>query len=489
MSVLARPGSTTDRAHRPAPRLRGRRLRSASLFVVDVAAIALASALAILGRDHLTIFRPSEDIAGNVLPVAGVLLLIWIMCLGLAGAYQWKRIGVGAGEFNVVLSGSLLAAGVAGVTAYLASYDLSRGFYILVFLIGIPLLFMGRLAVRQVVHRLRARGTLGTQVLLVGDERHVEQLAAVLRRSRWLGYTIDGAILSTGPGTPSTRSGIPVLGGIGDVAEIARARGSELIIFTEGSFVKGQSFNHLARQLEDHHAQLVIVPSLTDVSAARMNLRPVAGVPLVYVESPRSARPTRWGKRAFDIVGSAALLILASPLMAAIAVAIKLEDGGPILFRQTRAGLKGKPFPCLKFRSMVPDAEKLLAELRERNEASAVLFKMKKDPRITRTGRFIRRFSLDELPQLWNVLRGEMSLVGPRPALPSEVAEYQAHVHRRLDVRPGLSGLWQVSGRSDLSWDDTVRLDLYYVDNWSMLQDLSILWRTVGAVLSSRGAY
>jgi len=189
------------------------------------------------------------------------------------------------------------------------------------------------------------------------------------------------------------------------------------------------------------------------------------------------------------VLGSSLLILLSAPVMLAVAWAISVEDGGPVLFRQRRTGLKGEDFDCLKFRSMVVDAEQRLDGLQAHNHGAGVLFKLKDDPRITRVGRFIRRFSLDELPQFFNVLSGRMSLVGPRPALPSEVARYQEHVLRRLDVRPGMTGLWQVSGRSDLPWDETVRLDLYYVDNWSMLQDLNILGRTFGAVVRPRGAY
>ncbi|MBI5028239.1 MAG: exopolysaccharide biosynthesis polyprenyl glycosylphosphotransferase, partial [Actinobacteria bacterium] len=197
----------------------------------------------------------------------------------------------------------------------------------------------------------------------------------------------------------------------------------------------------------------------------------------------------RWIKRLFGVVGSALLLLLPSPVMGLVALAIKLEDRGPVMFRQTRVGRKGQVFECLKFRSMSVDAEARLAALMAKNEGAGPLFKMTNDPRITRVGRFIRRFSLDELPQLWNALRGDMSLVGPRPALPTEVAQYDSDTRRRLDVRPGLTGLWQVSGRSNLSWDDTVRLDLYYVDNWSMVQDLMILAKTAKAVVGSAGAY
>jgi len=278
-----------------------------------------------------------------------------------------------------------------------------------------------------------------------------------------------------------------VLGSLDDILPALEATSAQAVIFTDGALPSASAFNRLARQLEDQDAQLVVVPGLTDVSAARMNLRPVAGLPLVYVESPRALMAMRWSKRLFDVVGAAAALLLAAPVMAVIALAIKIEDRGPVVFKQVRVGLKGQTFGFYKFRSMAVDAEQQLPQLQ--SELGGVLFKIKSDPRVTRVGRLIRRLSLDELPQLLNVLKGQMSLVGPRPALPREVAQYHKDVHRRLDVRPGLTGLWQVSGRSDLSWDDTVRLDLYYVDNWSLLQDLMILTRTVGAVLNSRGAY
>jgi exopolysaccharide biosynthesis polyprenyl glycosylphosphotransferase len=219
-------------------------------------------------------------------------------------------------------------------------------------------------------------------------------------------------------------------------------------------------------------------------------MRPVGGLPLVHIEPPQSLGASRGLKRAFDAIGAALGLVILGPFMLAVAVAIRLQDGGPILFRQIRVGRDGQLFECLKFRSMVVDAEARLSAVTHLNQnADGVLFKAQQDPRITRVGRFIRRYSIDELPQLINVIGGDMSLVGPRPALPAEVRRYSADVQRRLHVRPGMTGLWQVSGRSDLSWDDTVRLDLYYVDNWSIVQDLSIVMKTVRAVFSSAGAY
>jgi exopolysaccharide biosynthesis polyprenyl glycosylphosphotransferase len=199
----------------------------------------------------------------------------------------------------------------------------------------------------------------------------------------------------------------------------------------------------------------------------------------------------RFSKRAFDLAAALILIILFSPLLAAAAVAVRLSTPGPVLFRQERVGLNGEHFFMLKFRSMVVDAEQRLTDLRDVDRAvgNSVMFKMKNDPRITPIGSFLRRFSLDELPQLFNVLGGSMSLVGPRPPLEREVAVYEHHVHRRFLVKPGITGLWQVSGRSNLSWEDTVRLDLYYVENWSITGDLLILWRTSRAVLARDGAY
>jgi exopolysaccharide biosynthesis polyprenyl glycosylphosphotransferase len=228
---------------------------------------------------------------------------------------------------------------------------------------------------------------------------------------------------------------------------------------------------------------------VSDVSRQRVHVRPVGGLPLLHIDPPRHVRARRRAKRVFDVVFTCALLVAVAPVLLFIALSVKLHDQGPVLFRQTRTGRDGLEFPCLKFRTMVVDAEDRLAGLHAEQGLNGLLFKMENDPRITRPGRWLRRFSLDELPQLFNVLRGDMSLVGPRPPLPSEVAAYDGLTRRRLHVRPGMTGLWQVSGRSDLSWTEAIRLDLYYVDNWSMVQDVSILAKTLGAVLGSRGAY
>lgn len=470
----------------PLSRYRTKAIHTLTLVAFDTLTIVGAAAIALLGRNKLSVFDPASHLLVNILPIAALFVGLWLTMLAGVGAYQIEKVGVGSAEFNAVLLGTCFTAGVLGVTAYLTAYDLSRGFFVLLFLVGLPMLLVERFSARRLIRLFRGRGMLCTPVILVGDHGHVDEIAAVLRRASFLGYRVVG-VLSTNAEDDVTPGGLPVLGSLDDILPALEATGAQAVIFTDGALPSSTHFNRLARQLEAQDAQLVVVPGLTDISAARMNLRPVGGLPLVYVESPRALLAMRWSKRLFDIVGAAVCLLLAAPVMAIIAVAIKLEDQGPVVFKQIRVGLKGEPFHFYKFRSMAVDAEQRLRELT--SDSGGVLFKIRSDPRVTRVGRFIRRLSLDELPQLLNVLKGQMSLVGPRPALPREVAQYQQDVHRRLDVRPGLTGLWQVSGRSDLSWDDTVRLDLYYVDNWSLLQDLMILTRTVGAVLNSRGAY
>jgi exopolysaccharide biosynthesis polyprenyl glycosylphosphotransferase len=233
----------------------------------------------------------------------------------------------------------------------------------------------------------------------------------------------------------------------------------------------------------------VLAPTLTDVAGPRIHTRPLAGLSLIHVESPEFRGARKALKGFVDRTAAVVALILLAPLFITIAIAIAVNGKGPVFFRQTRVGLGGREFDLLKFRSMVPDADSMLSQLAGYNESNGLMFKMRSDPRITKTGAFLRKWSLDELPQLVNVLKGDMSLVGPRPPLPSEVAWYDQDVARRLLVKPGMTGLWQVSGRSDLSWEDGIRLDLYYVENWSLATDVLILWKTVGAVVRRRGAY
>ncbi|MBK7822184.1 MAG: sugar transferase [Tessaracoccus sp.] len=412
----------------------------------------------------------------------------WLGTLALAGAYSNLNLQTGPVEFQRIMLASVIFAGTIGTINYLVQYDLSRAFFLLTFAIGVPALLTLRYTRRLVLKRLHAAGHQRNSAIIAGSPAHIDEVARVLRREKWLGYEMVGAV--TTADITETPSGLQVLGTVKDVVELVERSGIQTVIFAEGSFPDSQHFKRMAWELEEHSAQMIVAPALSDISASRLATRPVGGLPLMYVERPQALNASRWAKRLFDIVGSGILLLVAGPIIAIVALLIKLEDRGPIFFQQTRVGRRGEEFQCLKVRSMVVDAEARKAELEAQNESEGkVLFKMARDPRITRVGAFIRRFSIDELPQLWNVFRGDMSLVGPRPALPKEVALYDRDAERRLDVRPGLTGLWQVSGRSDLPWDETVRLDAYYVDNWSFMQDLTIMLRTARAVVSSRGAY
>ncbi len=263
----------------------------------------------------------------------------------------------------------------------------------------------------------------------------------------------------------------------------------DALFVTPGSFSNSHQLRQVIWALEDHHVEVVVAPSLTDVARDRVVARPVGGLPLIHIEKPQWVQATRWAKRSFDVVVTLMVIAVFSPLIAFAALAVKLHDGGPVFYRHQRIGRDGRGFGCFKFRTMVVDADAQVAGLQERHGTGALLFKLKNDPRITKPGSWLRRYSIDELPQLFNVLLGDMSLVGPRPQVADEVALYRDGMGRRLKVRPGMTGLWQVSGRNDLSVADSVRLDLYYVDNWSMVQDISILMRTFRAVMSSRGAY
>lgn len=226
-----------------------------------------------------------------------------------------------------------------------------------------------------------------------------------------------------------------------------------------------------------------------DIAGGRTTIRPVDGLPMLHVDHATLRGPRRIAKDVADRIGALIILILASPIILVCASLVRATSNGPVFFRQVRIGRDGRPFRMVKFRTMYPNADKMLVHLSQRNENDGLLFKMKDDPRVTEIGRLLRKYSLDELPQLFNVLNGTMSLVGPRPPLQSEVELYPADMRRRLAVKPGMTGLWQVSGRSDLPWEEVMRLDIHYVDNWSLSLDLVILLRTVTAVMRSAGAY
>ncbi|WP_207208648.1 sugar transferase [Nocardioides oleivorans] len=466
----------------------GIRLLPWLIAAIDVVMVAVATFLAIQFRLTLTVFETTGDVLENTALASVFFGATWLVMLVFFGTYERHVFGAGTEEFKLVVNASFFTGALVATMAYLMQYPLSRGFFVLYFPIGVLLLLVGRLVSRRIIQRLRRAGHFNEKVLLVGTPGYIGEISTVLAREGWLGYKVIGCLVpSDYAGLERTSAGIPVLGLIDEVRAIVDEHGPDIVFFTAGAVSSSTQLRRLAWDLEDHqHVQIIVAPNVTDVSSERVRIRPVAGLPLMHLGRSRSQLATNDAKRAFDLVGALLILALVWPVLFGLMLWIKRTDGGPALFRQTRVGREGVEFTCLKLRSMHIDAEAMLAEMEARDH---VLFKDAADPRITRPGRFIRRFSLDELPQLWNVVRGEMSLVGPRPPLASEVEQYEDDMLRRLNVLPGMTGLWQVSGRSDLSWEDTVRLDLYYVDNWSMVQDLLILARTVTAVVGSRGAY
>jgi exopolysaccharide biosynthesis polyprenyl glycosylphosphotransferase len=420
--------------------------------------------------------------------VSCVLPAVWCAAIAIAGGYDSRIIGLGSDEFRRVLNGAVgLTAGLA-IFSYAAMLDVARGYVLIAFLAAVALDLFARFLLRKRLHRQRKAGVCTQRVVAVGHAPAVADLVALLRRDSYHGLSVVGACLAGGTMLREI-AGVPVYGGPGSVAGAVRDFGADTVAVLACPEMNGIRLRELAWQLEVSGTEMCVAPALLDVAGPRTTIRPVAGLPLLQVDHPELTGAKQAVKVGFDKAVAGLGLFLLSPLFLLFAACIKLHDGGPVFFRQVRVGKDGRRFRVFKFRTMVADAERQKAQLADNNEGAGALFKMRRDPRITRPGAWLRRWSLDELPQLINVLIGDMSLVGPRPALPAEVARYHDHMRRRLVVKPGITGLWQVNGRSDLSWEDAVRLDLRYVENWSLALDLQILWKTGSAVLSGHGAY
>jgi len=418
------------------------------------------------------------------------LIAAWTLILGVYGSRGYRVLGTGTQEYKQTADATVRLFGLVAIIAFLFQIDIARGYILIAFPLGLGVLMLSRWMWRLWLGVQRLDGRFSSRVLLVGSEASATHLARELARQPEAGYLVVGACIPSSlvagylPGTQ-----IPVSGSVDQLQAAMAAVNADTVVVTSSDELAPHRMRELSWSLEPGRQHLVVAPSLTDIGGPRIHTRPVAGLPLIHVETPRYEGMKLYTKRGFDLLGSAFLILCLSPFLVIIAVSIRLSTPGSVLFRQDRIGINGNHFHMLKFRSMVSDAEAKLADLQAQSEGNAVMFKMKNDPRITPIGRFLRRFSLDELPQLFNVLGGSMSLVGPRPPLEREVSEYETHVHRRFLVKPGITGLWQVSGRSNLSWEDTVRLDLFYVENWSMTGDIAILWRTAKAVLAREGAY
>ncbi|WIE76140.1 sugar transferase [Curtobacterium sp. MCSS17_007] len=433
----------------------------------------------------------TADLRLSYFAISVVVIAVWMIGLAVYDTRGPRVIGVGSTEYRLVADSSVRVFGLIAIAAYLLRVDLARGYVLIAFPVGILVLLLSRWMWRQWLVAERRHGGYSARVLLVGSTASVLHIGRELARSPEAGYRVVGAAVSGGTRGVLPGSTIESYGGIDDVADALRTTGADTVVITSSDDLPPERVRQLSWSLEPGRQHLVVAPSLTDIGGPRIHTRPVQGLPLIHVETPTYSGRKLYTKRAFDLVGSALLIVVLSPLLILLAILVKAGSTGPVFFRQERVGLNGSTFHMIKFRSMVVDAEARLQELStlDRAEGNTVLFKMKDDPRVTRIGAFMRRYSLDEVPQLFNVLLGTMSLVGPRPPLAREVERYDQHVHRRFLVKPGMTGLWQVSGRSNLSWEDSVRLDLFYVENWSLVADLVILWKTLRAVVGGGGAY
>lgn len=466
------------------PRVHLRRW-TAAIVASDCLAAAVAAGGVVIARLGI----PTSTTHG--LPLLGAAAVAaWLLVVALAGGYETRQVPAGFDYYRrAVTAGAWVLAGTAFVSFVLRA-DVSRSMVLGSVPAATVLTICGRYLIRKALHR-SLRGERAThRVLAIGMPHDVWQLVAHMRRAAFAGFRVVGAI-TPGDGDEA-RLPAGVRGAGSDVRDaIAQARllQADTIAVVATQLLAPGQLRRLSWELEGTDIDLVLAPAITDVAGPRISTHPVAGLPLLCVEKPRFDGPRRIVKSLIDRVVAAVALVGLAPLLAAVALSVKLTSRGPILFRQERVGLNGTAFRLVKFRSMRQGAHDELSTLWAANEHDGPLFKMRSDPRLTAAGAFLRRWSLDELPQLWNVLAGDMSLVGPRPPLRAEVERFGTDARRRLLVKPGMTGLWQVSGRAELTWEESVRLDLYYVDNWSVGLDLVLLWKTIACVARGQGAY
>lgn len=472
-------------------RRRSSELRYArALVVIDFLAVGLACGLAYVVRFGFTAASSADATSLPYIFVAVLAVPLWVVVTLLSGGYEPRVLGLGAEEYRRVLNVAVRFFAVVAVLFYVTRIEVSRALVGVAVPSAAVLTLVGRYRARKWLHDQRARGRGLRRVLAVGTIEAVTDLARHLRRTPHAGFAVVGVCVPGGLSTLSVdQTALPVQGEPDDaLSALLATQADVLAVAGEGGLPPGR-LRTLAWELEGSGIDLIVAPAVTDVAGPRIAIRPVAGLPLLHVEEPRLSGAARLFKGCFDRAVAGAGLIVLAPFLLVIGLLVRRTSPGPALFRQDRVGRDGCVFTIRKFRTMVEAAEEELDALRHLNEHDGVLFKLRDDPRCTTPGRWLRRYSLDELPQLWNVLAGQMSLVGPRPPLPAEVERYGDDVRRRLLVRPGLTGLWQVSGRADLPWEEAVRLDLYYVDNWSPALDFLILWKTFNAVARGRGAY
>ncbi|MGD9530066.1 sugar transferase [Pseudonocardia sp.] len=426
----------------------------------------------------------------------GSLALAAVTAVALTGSLAVHRVwdprmlGAGSEEYARIVRATVTTAMVLGLLALAVGVESLRAWVFVVVPIAGVTMLLARWLLRRLLHARRSQNRCLHPVLAVGPPEWVADMVARTTRSRHHGWVVGAACTPSGTGESGadTVADVPVVGDFDTVKRTVWAGGYDIVAVAPAPGWSPRRLQQLAWDLEGTGTDLVVDPGLMEVAGPRLHVAPVDGFPLLRLTEPAFTGIARLVKGVMDRIGALLLLVITAPLMLTLAIAVR-RDGGPAFYMQTRTGKGGEPFRMVKFRSMVVDADRHRAALASVDEGAGPLFKMRRDPRVTPVGRWLRRYSLDELPQLFNVLTGSMSLVGPRPPLPEEVAVFTRDAHRRLLVKPGMTGLWQVSGRSDLSWEESVRLDLRYVENWTLAMDMSILWKTLRAARTGAGAY
>jgi len=450
----------------------------------DTVVVVLAVALSYLVRFGAS--APTTNVGSLV--EATMVASVWLLALSMIGSRELSVLAAGPEEYRRVMASSLYAFGAIAIGSYLLQADISRFCFLMALPLGTVLLLAFRWIARGSLSASRQQGKNMAPAIIVGSPSRVERAVRELNRRQEYGLVPSAACIVGSDRTQALheRTSLPRVA-MKQIPQLA-VNGDYRSVVVAGGLTSEQ-LRDLAWSLERSEASMVVFSEIADAAGPRLTFQDVAGLDLVHVKPPNFVGWPLRAKRTFDIVFSALALVLLSPVLLAIAIAIYRDDPGPIIFRQQRIGLNGKPFTIHKFRSMSVDAESKLAMLRERSMTDGPLFKMDDDPRMTRVGRVLRKYSLDELPQFWTVLRGNMSVVGPRPHLENELDEFPDEGLRRLLIKPGITGLWQVSGRSDLSLEDSVKLDLRYVQSWSLLGDITIIMKTAKAMLMPQGAY
>ncbi|GIH12943.1 sugar transferase [Rugosimonospora africana] len=464
-----------------------------ALLLLDLLVGMIAAGVALISRFGSSV---NESYNRDYLWFTLALPFAWLLALTIYRAFEPRYLFVGNDEYERVFRAGVGLTAALAIFSFTFDLRLARGYIVIAMPLAIVCALSARYLMRRRLHAAWARGERLRRVILVGHEQAAHETTRQLRRERYHGMGVVGVCLPAAAGAQGELvqrlPGLPpVYGSFEEVAQAVQRAHADTVVVLSCPELDGTALRRLAWKLERDDIDLIVASTLVDVAGDRTTIRPVDGLPLLHVEHPRLKGGRRVFKEIFDRVASLFGLLLLLPLVLAVAVLIKTTPGrpGPVIFRQTRVGRNGRTFVMYKFRTMYRDAEARLVELRHLNETGGSLFKMRDDPRVTPVGRWLRKLSIDEVPQLINVVKGDMSLVGPRPPLPREVAEYPFDMRRRLVVKPGLTGLWQVSGRSDLTWEESIRLDLQYVENWSFAMDVMILARTVIAVWRSAGAY